>query len=118
MKRQQKARRWVEAELKKEQEGACRVCASHNIVTDGPLESSHVIGREHDRWREDLQAYWVDPDSVVPMCGLHHESYHARDLDLLPYLTLDEQLVAVDQANGIYSAYRKTCPATFARERV
>lgn len=118
MKRNQKKRDWSAAILKVEREAVCRICASHDVVTDGAVEAAHIIGREHDRWREDLQAYWVDPDSVVPMCGLHHESYHARDLDLLPYLTLDEQLVAVDQANGIYSAYRKTCPATFARERV
>lgn len=118
MKRQQKRRIWESAELKKEREGACRVCAAHNVVTDGPLEAAHIIGREHDRWRDDLQAYWVDPDSVVPLCSEHHRLYHVRELDLLPYLTLDEQHLAVDQADGIFSAYRKTCPATFAGERV
>lgn len=118
MKRSQKKRSWEAAILKIERESACRVCASHNVVTDGRVEAAHIIGREHDRWDDALKAYWVDPDSIVPLCGLHHESYHARDLDLLPYLTIEEQLVAVDQAGGIYGAYRKTCPATFARERV
>lgn len=118
MKRTQKKREWSAAILKVERESACRVCASHDVVTDGPLEAAHIIGREHDRWDEEMQAFWVDPDSVLPLCRAHHESYHRRELDVLPYLTIEEQHVAVDQANGIYSAYRKTCPATFAGERV
>lgn len=31
----------------------------------------------------------------MPLCRLHHELYHGGDLDLLPYLTQDEQAYAV-----------------------
>lgn len=50
-------------------------------------------------------------DNVVPLCGGPdgcHGAYDRHELDLLPYLTLPEQIAAVRQAGGIALAYRRT----------
>jgi hypothetical protein len=48
-------------------------------------------------------------DNVVPLCGdVCHPAYDRHELDLLPYLTLPEQLAAVQQAGSIALAYRRT----------
>ena len=113
-----KRRSWIDAEMKKERESACRVCASHDIVTEGPLESAHTIGRSQDRWRDDLKAYWVDPDSVVPLCRRHHAMFDQYELDLGLYLNHDELHVALDQCRNVPHLYRELYPASFAAERV
>jgi hypothetical protein len=46
-----------------------------------------------------------DPDACVPLCKRHHQLFDAHRLELLPYLSLDEQLATVKYAGGIRRAY-------------
>lgn len=75
------------------------------------LEAAHTIGRAVQdeivigpRGGETLT---VKPDSVVPLCQSCHEQFDSHRLDLLPYLSLDEQLDALRAAGGIVSAYER-----------
>jgi len=43
---------------------------------------------------------------VDPLCRFCHSRQHSQGLDLLPYLTLEEQVQAVKNAGGIVGAYR------------
>lgn len=101
MKRSQPRRDWSLTHGKAS--AGCRVCGL-------PAERAHVVGREHDRhepinpppgWRP----YVVVPDRIVPLCGPtpggHHGQYDRGELDVLPYLTLPEQIQAVADAGSI-----------------
>lgn len=97
----QPRRSWDAAIDKVQAEGSrCRVCKSQNMV-----QCAHIIAREHDR-RAPLGAipwktYTVAPDRIVPLCRECHQRYDAHQLDLLPYLRLEEVLQAVaDSAHG------------------
>jgi hypothetical protein len=88
---------------KVETEGRCRVCG------DGPawkLEAAHT-------WDRSLgKSSFDDPDLVVPLCGeLHgtgcHQLFDRHSLNLLPYLTLQEQLALVKAAGGIARAMKR-----------
>lgn len=89
------------ARAKVEREGVCRVCG-----LGGPdvLDAAHTWDRSLGGGGFD------DPDLIVPLCsaikgGLGcHDAYDARQLDLLPYLTLDEQVAMVRAAGGIERA--------------
>jgi hypothetical protein len=104
------ARNWNDARRKVEQEGRCRVCgAGHRR-----LEAAHVLGREHDKPhplpspRELANGELsVRADEIVPLCQTCHRAYDAHALDLLPYLSLDEQARAVGHV-GIARAYQRT----------
>jgi hypothetical protein len=108
-------RDWAAARAKCDDEGRCRI----SDECKGHIEAAHVIGREHDR-RVHLpgrrEAWWfeVDADSIVPMCRDHHQAYDDHELDLLPYLTPDEQVRAVADAGGIELARIRTCPSAYA----
>jgi hypothetical protein len=97
-------RDWADARAKVDAEGSCRRCP-----TAFGVEAAHVIYRAHD------VGSWVNPDSIVPLCGpatssqTCHGLYDAHRLDLLPYLTLAEQVQAVQDAGGIESARRRIC---------
>ena len=103
-------RDWRSARRKIEQEGACRVCG-----TSRGLEVAHVIGRRCDpvmTGPKGGEYRYVHPDTVVPLCGGSvlndcHGKYDARELDLLPYLHLHEQVRAVEDAAGILSALKR-----------
>lgn len=109
----QPRRDWTEAREKVEREGRCRVCGQ----SAPKLEAAHVIGREHDEPKvPGGKTLWVNPDRIVPLCGSLnppwgdqdcHVEYDAHRLDLLPVLTLDEQLQAVRDAGGIALALRR-----------
>jgi hypothetical protein len=45
-------------------------------------------------------------DAVVGLCRKCHISYDSHDLDLLPYLTVDEQVHATRMASGLERARR------------
>lgn len=92
-------RDWKDAIGKRNQEGCCRVCGTY------PVEAAHVIGRRTDK-RYGGTAY-VNPDSIVPLCRPHHELYDQHAMDLLPYLSLAEQLQAVTDAGGIELARKR-----------
>lgn len=115
IKRTQPKRDWADARAKVEDEGACRACGSNEN-----LEAAHVIGRASDAPKPGYAspALWVNPDSIVPLCGGFsrlkcHSAYDAHALDVLEFLTLDEQVQAVRDAGGIESARRRTAPSLY-----
>lgn len=97
-------RDWSKARAKVDAERRCRVCGN-----TGRVEAAHVIGRARDRDGV------VAAESIVPLCGPAtdsgscHGRYDGRKLDLLPYLTPEEQTRAVADAGGIVSATIRVC---------
>lgn len=118
----QPKRDWDDARAKVEEEGCCRICKR----TDRKLEAAHVLGREHDepkvseRTGEILQELYVDPDRVFPACGPFPEGCHGdaehRRINVLPYLTLEEQIRAVKDAGGIAPAAMRLAPVEHREE--
>jgi len=95
-----KRRNWKEARQKVEREGfRCRVCRSSFQV-----EAAHVIPRS----LAPGVGTNMSADNIVPLCRECHVEYDQHRLDLLPALTLPEQVAAVRQAGGIALAYRRT----------
>ena len=74
--------KWTAAVKKCREEGRCRNCGSR----DG-LETCHVIARSIGGK--------MKPESVLPLCFRCHRLQHEHRLEILPLLTLDEQLEAV-----------------------
>lgn len=109
-------RDWEQARAKCEAEQGCRVCG------EWPVESAHIIGREHDAnfpiRSEDWSPYDVAPDRIVPLCPAHHRQYDALNLDLGSYLTDHEQAQAVMDACGIHSALYRLWPLSENPRRV
>lgn len=98
-------RSWDAALTKVRSEGRCRVCGEHRVR----LEAAHTVGREHDRLIDPEQpdmGRYVDPADVVPLCVTHHRAFDARELDLLPHLTLAEQAAAAAHV-GLVAALRR-----------
>lgn len=91
-------RDWRAARMKVDTEGRCRVCKAA-----GELDAAHVIPRSVSPV-EGSQ----DERAIVGLCRRHHTAYDQHRLDLLPYLTVEEQAHAVVQAGGIAAAYRIT----------
>ena len=92
-----KRRDWTEARAKVDDaEGRCRVCKSNR---DG-LDAAHVIPRSLAPVENQ------SAESIVPLCRRCHTAYDCHELDLLPYLTLDESVKAVEVAGTIANAYR------------
>lgn len=100
-------RDWTLARAKVESERCCRVCQARERV-----QAAHTIGRTHDKAKPKLlltgvtATLFVDPVDVVPLCERHHQAYDKRELDLLPFLTIEEQAAAVSHV-GIISALRR-----------
>lgn len=104
-------RDWSAARAKCDQQG-CRICGL-------PAEAAHTIGRVHDKQHavavqndgRRIGVLWVHPDRIVPLCGPtpggHHGQYDRGELDLLPHLTLPEQLQAVADAGSIELARKR-----------
>jgi hypothetical protein len=115
LKRKTPRRDWSDAEKKR---GPCRVCgfqASELAHTIGRAKQDKRIKRKQgDVWVES-DVLWINPSSVVPLCTVHHREYDARQLDLLPYLSIAEEVNAVETV-GIESAYRRLVPSLFSRE--
>lgn len=85
-------------------EGRCRVCG-----WGGPfLQAAHTIGRAKQDVKEGSKVI-VKADSIVPLCQPCHKAYDAREVDLLPYLNLWEQLNSVEAAGGIENARKRIC---------
>ncbi len=85
------SRDWTAALDKKREEGKCRTCPSRS-----QLEAAHVIPRSLGGDQHAL--------ATVPLCRSCHQRYDARELDLLPYLTKDEQAHAVGLV-GMFTAW-------------
>lgn len=115
MKRSQPKRDWSDARAKVEAEEVCRVCGSNEQV-----QAAHIIERACDQPKPGFASppLWVNPDSVIPLCGEFsqlkcHPSYDAHSLDILEFLTTAEQIQAVRDAGGIESARRRTAPSLY-----
>lgn len=101
-------RDWAAARAKVAREGMCRVRLGRAYGgCEGPVQAAHVIGRATDRKNANGVAVVV-AEAVVPLCLSHHQKYDTHQLDLLPYLTLPEQVYAVEAAGGIEAARRRT----------
>lgn len=90
-------RNWADARRKITDAGRCRVCRT----ATPPIDAAHVIprslapnGGEHS-------------NAIVELCRHCHTRYDMHDLDLLPYLSMAEQLSAVTVAGGIEAARRQ-----------
>jgi hypothetical protein len=90
-------RNWAEARSKVINAGRCRVCRTGQP----PIDAAHIIprslspnGGEH-------------ADAICELCRSCHSRYDRHELDLLPYLSLAEQLSAVTVAGGIEAARRQ-----------
>lgn len=109
----QPRRDWRDARAKVDAEGRCRHC----LISRG-LEAAHVVGRRHDKpKREGSKALWVNPDSIVPLCGLEgqrcHARYDAHELDLIGHLTAEEEARAVLDAGGLELARQRIAPSLY-----
>lgn len=88
---------------KVEDEGCCRVCGAPASQCD----AAHL-------WDRSLGSKgFEETDLIVPLCaqikGGHgcHGLYDAHQLNLLPYLTLREQVALVWAAKGIARAHKR-----------
>lgn len=88
-------RNWTEANNKIIHEKFCRVCGI------GRPDPAHIIPRSQIPG-DDV----MDGRNIVPLCRQHHSEYDQHKLELLPYLTREEQAFAVSLA-GMESAYRR-----------
>lgn len=92
----------------------CRICG-----LQGRTERAHVSGRAYDRRQGKTRI--VDPETVVPLCGPFGDSQacHTRvdrgEIDLLPYLTVEEQARAVSDLGGIELARKRLAPTDYHR---
>lgn len=115
MKRSQPKRDWSDARLKVEREGRCRICGDLGGAWS-VIEAAHILGREHDK----KDGYYVKPERIVPLCrasiGGCHPSYDDHELDLLGYLTPEEEAQAVLDAGSLESARRRLAPSQYRRD--
>ena len=90
-----KRRDWTAARAKVEADnhGRCRVCRAAGV------DAAHVIPRSINPTEANMGA-----DAVVGLCRRCHTLVDSHQLDLLPYLTLDEQVHAVRMAGSIERA--------------
>ena len=90
-----KRRDWTAARLKVESEnhGRCRVCRTAGV------DAAHVISRSINPTEANM-----GPDAVVGLCRRCHTSYDSHQLDLLPYLTIEEQVHATRMAGSLERA--------------
>lgn len=109
-KRSEPKRDWTLARAKVELEGACRYCH----VEYKHLEAAHLIGRKHDEPHPDgTKRIWVNPDRIIPLCAEHHRLFDAHQLDLIGYLSLEEQLRAVSDCGSLEIARRRLAPSAY-----
>lgn len=95
-------RDWHDAREKIDHEGRCRVCGD-----SWALEAAHTVGRARDERQRGASIVHIDPNAVLPLCQRCHQAYDAGRLNLLGFLTLDEELCAVRAAGGLEAARRR-----------
>jgi len=128
LRRSQPQRDWSAARAKVEAEDCCRICKKTS--DEVKLEAAHILGREHDESRTLVSAegggfkgstiLFVNPLRIVPLCGpfpagCHGDVDHNR-INLVHYLTLDEQIQAVNDAGGIAPAFMELAPVSHREE--
>ena len=89
-------RDWRAAVAKKEREGCCRVCG-----TTRELECAHIVPRSQ------VTVGGEDPRNIIILCAPCHRAQHAGRLELLGYLTYEEQGYVASLV-GLYEAMRRT----------
>jgi hypothetical protein len=75
----------------------------------GPIDPAHIIAR--------AQGGCDDEDCICPLPRRLHDAYDEGKLDLLPWLTLDEQAHAVKHV-GILGALKRTTGESYVPERL
>jgi 5-methylcytosine-specific restriction endonuclease McrA len=91
-------RDWTAARAKCSDEAYCRV-GGH---LHGYVDAAHIIPRSRIPGAEAMDAH-----NIVPLCRQCHHAYdERRELDLLPYLSKDEQAYAVLLV-GLAEAYTR-----------
>jgi 5-methylcytosine-specific restriction endonuclease McrA len=88
-------RDWTAAREKVETEAQCRVCDIGGVQ----LDAAHIIPRSVSSLEGSMDAL-----NIVSLCRRCHTAYDSHELDLLPYLTVDEQAHACKVARGLESA--------------
>lgn len=116
---------WDDARAKVDEEGCCRIC-KRPPAPGRPIEAAHVLGREHDEpmvsrsTGEILRVLYVAPDRIFPACGPSPSGCHGmaerKEINVLPYLTLEEELQAIRDAGSIEAARIRLEPVTHNRE--
>ena len=110
-------RQWGPAREKLEMEGSCRRCGA--VVG---LECAHTMGREHDRneplFHRPWKPYTVAPERIIPLDSDCHRLQHERKIDILPLLTVEEQLQAVADAGSIELARRALAPSAYPERQM
>lgn len=96
------ARHWSAAHEKVKAEAICRVCSLGAGSMTIPVDPAHIIPRSRVK-----PGPGEDPRNICPLCRDCHRAFDEGKLDLLPYLTRDEQAYAVELV-GLYEAYRRT----------
>lgn len=93
---------WTVALEKKRREGRCRIDGCREMVID----AAHVVPRslgggmgEHD---------------TIPLCRIHHQQFDAHRLDILPYLTYEEQAAGVKRI-GLERMRVRCLPSEYRR---
>lgn len=119
-------RDWTRARAKVIAEEVCRL--GRDGTCSGQLDAAHVTGREHDPpWSppddfdpdiDDVFDLDVRPESVIPLCRSHHRRYDEHHIDVLHVLTIDEQIRAVLDLDGIEPARLRTAPTAYRQEAV
>lgn len=87
-------RSWAAMREKVDSENRCRVCAIPGSVK--PLEAAHIIQRS----RVPAGMGGEHPDNCVPLCHHCHAEYDQGTLDLLPFLSCEERVKAVELSRG------------------
>ena len=94
----------------------CTLCAGDGVITamNDKLRTCGVCkGTGHRK------AKYVHPDDIIPLCGPEadpkscHGKEHAGKLELLPLLTVAEQLRAVKHFEGIENARVRLAPSAY-----
>ena len=103
-------RDWDDAIAKVREEGQCRVCG----VQRG-LEAAHLAPRRHDKpKRFGSKTLYVDPDNIICLCAhCHRDRFDMGRLDILEYLTIEEQVHVVKVMGGIENARMRLAPLDY-----
>lgn len=103
-------RNWASAKKKCEREGVCRYCQSFACL---PLQPAHLWHRGMGAGRGiDL----MNDDLIIPLGEPCHTLFDQHRIDVLPILSLNEQVALVSAAGGIETARRRVCPLQYKRE--
>ena len=96
------ARDWSAARAKCDSEGICRVCGNGQGFMNTGVDAAHIIPRSRVK-----PGPGENELNIIPLCRECHAAYDQGKLDILPFLTREEQAFAVSLV-GLYEAYRRT----------